>query len=95
MRIIVILFIMFGAILPVSAVCMLDDICASQENSINIENGINQDNIQKQSINFLPDKDINSNQYVAPKVNSEYQPSGGIFQQTTAPKNCIFGVCLP
>ena len=95
MRIIVILFIIFGAILPVNAVCMPEDTCAAQENTINTENGISQDNIRKQSINFLPDKNNNSNQYITPKVNSEYRPSGNVFQQTPAPKNCVFGVCLP
>ena len=95
MKILILAFIFTILILPANAVCMLDEQCASSEKSSNIENGIiiDSNQIPQQKMNFMPEFDI-SNQ-PSPNINSEYNPQQNLFHQTPAPRDCVFGLCLP
>ena len=95
MKNLILLFMIFTFVMPVNAVCMLDEPCAMSDNTLTVENEMNieaeQTQEQKQKINFMPSYNQN-----IPRVSPEYdsRPSS-IFQQTPPPRNCMFGLCLP
>ena len=66
MKILPTILIFISLILPANAVCLLEEECATPMNTLNIENEINNQNFpaQRQSINFMPNENINNIQTI-------------------------------